>query len=343
MTFNPFLVDFFCERSACEEQFDYRDGENISSGSCSTVCDWAQTHHRSRLEAKFGDLASRVTFVLELWTVLQPFCFFIGMFWDIWYPSFFAYSAYSTHSVVNLRIQPNWGLLSLWCSIFGSFSASCWKSCVAEGITSWVFSWKEMDFAADFFLWKIDEANKRVSSLGSAKILQRMFQQFDRFILAEEIRTCAITKPNPELTPTNPSTSTTDPLVIRRGTGIRSGRVGIFGRNDRCKKLLGRRSQEWDCQQWFAVKISKDFSRCLLICPSKLCIKLASGVAKCPLKPQVNVFKRMFTGVVPWRPILAEWVEYAMATSHDHSHHRHRHRHHDHVHVHGPHVSAGIF
>jgi len=67
---------------------------------------------------------------------------------------------------------------------------------------------------------------------------------FDRLILAEEIRTCATTKPNPELTPTNPSTSTTDSLVIHRGTGIRSGRVGIFGRNDRCKKLFGRRSQE---------------------------------------------------------------------------------------------------
>lgn len=31
-----------------------------------------------------------------------------------------------------------------------------------------------------------------------------MFQQFDRLILAEEIRTCATTKPNPELTPTKP-------------------------------------------------------------------------------------------------------------------------------------------
>ena len=27
----------------------------------------------------------------------------------------------------------------------------------------------------------------------------------------------------------------------------------------------------------------------------------------------MNVFKRMFTGVAPWRPILVEWVEYATA------------------------------
>ena len=34
-----FLCFFLVNDSACEEQFDYRDGENISSGSCSTVCD----------------------------------------------------------------------------------------------------------------------------------------------------------------------------------------------------------------------------------------------------------------------------------------------------------------
>ena len=139
--FQPFLGGFFDERSACEEQFDYRDGENISSGSCSTVCDWAQTHHRSRLEAKFGDLASRVPFVLELWTVLQPFCFFIGMFWDIWYPSFFAYSAYSTHSLVGpLDPAELRSSVSLVQHIWELFSLLLKKSCVAEGITSWMCS-----------------------------------------------------------------------------------------------------------------------------------------------------------------------------------------------------------
>ena len=66
-------------------------------------------------------------------------------------------------------------------------------------------------FCSGFFLCKFDEVNKRlVSSLGSVKFCSSV-SAFDRLILAEEILTSATTKPNPKLTPTSPSTSTTAP------------------------------------------------------------------------------------------------------------------------------------